>query len=222
VLKERPSVKDVIEACGVPHPEVDLILVNGQPTNFAFVLDGEAEVAIYGTRSRSTFFPKDRLQIATAESFIADVHLGKLTRNLRALGVDVACSHPASDKDLLDSALAENRILLSRDRRLLMHRVVENAYCPRSDQPLAQTLEVIVRFNLESRLSPFTRCIRCNGLLQIASKAEVIDKLEPLSRIFYHEFRRCLACGHVYWRGSHFDKLQRRVDEIRARLARSK
>jgi uncharacterized protein len=218
-LAERSSVKDVVESCGVPHPEVDLILVNGAPLDFAFVLEGDTDVEVYPvTGDRATLFPVNRLQLTHIEKFIADGHLGKLTRDLRLLGIDVRYDPAADDRQLLQLATADHRALLTRDRRLLMHAVVEHGYYLRSQQPLEQTLEVLRRFDLSSVLAPFTRCLRCNAPLAQVEKAEVIHQLEPLTKIYYQDFHRCTACGQIYWAGSHFDKLQRRIKDIRAML----
>jgi uncharacterized protein with PIN domain len=219
VLNERSSVKDVIEASGVPHPEVDLILIDGRPVDFAFVLERNERVDVYPVRAESSLFPKDRLQTGRFERFVADGHLGKLAANLRLLGFDVAYDQGAQDRQLLDVMTREDRALLTRDRRLLMHGVVRTGYFPRSQNGVEQTLEVIRRFDLSALLAPFTRCLRCNALLEQVDKAEVMEKLEPLTKIYYDAFRRCPGCAQIFWRGSHFDKLTARVEEIRAKLA---
>ena len=222
-LAERTSVKDVIESCGIPHSEVDLILVNGQPVDFAFVLEKDAAVDVYPVESdRTMLFPTNRLQLRHLERFIADGHLGKLTRDLRLLGLDVLYDPAADDRQLLRIATTENRALLTRDRRLLMHAIVQNGYYLRSQQPFQQTIEVLRRFDLFSTIAPFTRCLRCNEPLERVGKAEVIQQLEPLTRIYYEEFRRCTGCGQVYWAGSHFDKLQSRIKDFRAMLPASR
>ena len=218
-LKERSSVKDVIEACGVPHPEVDLILVGGRPVDFAFVLERNEHVDVYPVNVQPSLFPEDRLQIHRFERFIADGHLGKLTANLRLLGFDVAYDQDAQDRQLLEVMMREDRALLTRDRRLLMHGIVKTGYFPRSQHGVEQTLEVIRRFDLSPLFAPFSRCLHCNGLLEQVDKAEVMERLEPLTKIYYAAFRRCPSCVQIYWRGSHFDKLTTRVEEIRARLA---
>ena len=218
-LSERTSIKDVIEACGVPHTEADLILTNGQPVNFAAILTQDVEVDVYPpSETRSLLFPEDRLQVRDMEKFVADGHLGKLVRDLRLLGIDVAYDRGAEDRQLLNVAQADNRAILTRDRRLLMHASVRHGYYLRSQNALEQTVEVLRRFNLDSTLRPFVRCLRCNALLEPAEKAEVFDQLEPLTRIYYEQFRRCRGCGQVYWSGSHFDKLEARIAEIRQRL----
>src|SRR5438874_11365089 len=221
-LSERTSIKDVIEACGVPHTEADLILVNGQPVNFAAILTQDVAVDVYPpSETSSRLFPEDRLQVQNMEKFVADGHLGKLVRDLRLLGIDVTCDSAAEDRQLVKMVSDEDHALLTRDRRLLMHAAVRHGYYLRSQDPLEQTVEVLRRFNLGPALMPFSRCLRCNALLQAAKKAEVLDQLEPLTRIYYEQFRRCPGCGQVYWSGSHFDKLRARVEEVRATLANS-
>jgi uncharacterized protein len=219
-LTEKTSVKDVIEASGVPHTEVDLILIDAEPVGFSETLVQDAVVDIYGIDSdRSTFFPEDRLQIAKRTTFVADGHLGKLVRDLRLLGIDVAYDRDAQDRQLVEVAATEDRALVTRDRRLLMHSAIRHGYYPRSQNPLEQTAEVLRRFDLEDVFVPYSRCLRCNALLEPAAKERVIGQLEPLTKIYYNEFRRCPSCQQVYWSGSHFEKLQQRIQAIRSLLA---
>jgi len=216
-LTEKTSIKDVIESCGVPHPEVDLILVDKQPVGFNQTLANEAKVEVFPVQSRDTIHTDKRLQTTDISRFVADGHLGRLTRNLRLLGFDVAYDQTADDRQLLEVMVRENRALLTRDRRLLMHAIVQHGYCPRSQKANEQTIEVVRRFDLSRLIAPFTRCMRCNASLQQTAKAEIIDKLEPLTKIYYDQFRRCPGCNQIYWSGSHFLKLQKRIEEIRSR-----
>jgi len=219
-LSEKTSIKDVIEACGVPHTEVDLILLNSEPVDFAAILTQDIAIDVYPPSETSfPVFPEDRLQVRNIEKFVADGHLGKLVRDLRLLGIDVTCDPAAEDRQLVRMVGDEERALLTRDRRLLMHAAVRHGYYVRSQNPLKQTVEVLRRFDLGPNLMPFSRCLRCNALLEPAKKAEVVDQLEPLTKIYYEQFRRCRGCGQVYWSGSHFDKLRARVEEVRATLA---
>ena len=217
-LTERTSVKDVIESCGVPHPEVDLILANGQPVDFAYVLESDQEIDVYPFQPSSTFFQENRLQVQSLKKFLADCHLGKLVRNLRLLGIDVAYDPSAQDQHLVSAAKIDNRALLTRDRRLLMHAIVRHGYYLRSQNPLEQTVEVLRRFELFSSIAPYTRCLHCNGSLVQVDKAEVIERLEPLTKIYYDQFWRCRNCDKIYWPGSHFEKLETRVAQLTQRL----
>jgi uncharacterized protein with PIN domain len=218
-LSERTSVKDAIESCGIPHSEVDLIVINGKPVDFTFVVEGAAEADIYPVDyKRVTLFPDNRLQAAQWQRFVADCHLGKLSRNLRLLGIDVAYNRAAEDRQLLKISTTDDRALLTRDRKLLMHAVVRHGYYVRSQDPVEQTVEVLQRFDLFALVTPFTRCLRCNASLAPIEKAKVFDQLEPLTRIYYEEFRRCAGCGQIYWRGSHFGKLEARIAKLKQQL----
>ena len=216
-LAEKTSIKDIIESCGVPHPEVDLILVDDQTVGFDHTLANNAKVEVFPVENRRTDYTEKRLQTIRILRFVADGHLGGLTRNLRLLGFDVAYGQNADDRQLLEVMARENRALLTRDRRLLMHSIVQHGYCPRSQNADEQTIEVVRRFDLLELIAPFTRCLRCNAPLEAASKADVIEKLEPLTKMYYDEFRRCPDCKQIYWSGSHFPKLQKRIEEIRSR-----
>ena len=219
-LREKSSVKDVIESCGVPHPEVDLILVNREPVDFSFQLEQSEEIDIYPVEQEPTLFTEKRMQDRGIVAFIADGHLGKLVRDMRLLGFDVFYDRDAEDRRLIELSRIDNRrALLTRDRRLLMHSAVRNGYYLRSQDPLEQTVEMVRRFELSAAINPFIRCLRCNALLEGISKNEVLSKLEPLTRIYYEQFRRCIGCGQVYWAGSHFLKLQWRVERIRQLIA---
>jgi len=217
-LAEKTSIKDVIESCGVPHPEVDVILVDEQTVGFDHTLANDAKVEVFPVENRDTDSTEKRLQTTGISRFVADGHLGGLTRNLRLLGFDIAYDQNADDRQLLNVMAYENRALLTRDRRLLMHAIVQHGYCPRSQNADEQTIEVVRRFNLLGLIAPFTRCVRCNAPLEEAAKADIIDKLEPLTKIYYNQFRRCPGCKQIYWPGSHFPKLQKRIEEIRSRV----
>ena len=215
-LGEKTAVKDAIESCGVPHTEIDLIVANEAPVDFTYQLLTDEEIDVFPVPASRDLFPASRLQHRSLRRFVADCHLGKLTRNLRLLGIDVLYDNLATDAQLLMTATTDDRALLTRDRRLLMHTVVRHGYCPRSHDPDEQIIEVVRRFDLAELIAPYTRCLQCNGLLERVDKADVFEQLEPLTKIYYDEFRRCLDCGKIYWPGSHFGKLQQRVARIRS------
>ena len=215
-VSRKTSIKDLIESCGVPHPEVDLIIANGQPVDFSFQVETDAAFDIHPTSAGP--FPTFRLQERNVRAFVADGHLGKLARDLRLLGIDVSYRQNPTDRELLATMALENRALLTRDRPLLMHRVVRTCYYPRSQRPIEQTAEVIRRFCLVQAMAPFVRCLRCNGVLSSVSKEAIIDQLEPLTRLYYDDFQCCPKCGQPYWRGSHVVILEKRVQAILAQL----
>ncbi len=141
-LAEKTAVKDVIEACGVPHPEVDLIVVSSEQdvdgpraVDFAWQVQTPIRLQIYGVPAPAEVLPQaPRLQGCPPPRFVADGHLGKLARNLRLLGLDTVYERDADDPRLLEIMVSQDRVLLTRDRPLLMHGIVHHGYCPRSDE----------------------------------------------------------------------------------------
>ncbi|MGH3561587.1 MAG: Mut7-C RNAse domain-containing protein [Mycobacterium sp.] len=219
-FRTHQTVKDVLEAMGIPHTEVDLILVNGDPAGFAHRPAVGDRIAAYPVFEALGIESITRLRPAPLRNprFVVDVNLGRLARLLRMLGFDVWWSHDADDATLADISLGRQRILLTRDRGLLKRRAITHGLFVHADHPEQQTLEVIRRLDLRHRLAPLTRCLRCNGRLAAVGKDEVIDQLQPLTRRYYHEFSRCADCGQIYWPGSHYARLICLVDELRDQL----
>ena len=212
-----PAVKDAIEALGVPHTEVDLILVNGVSVPFAHPLHDGDRVAVYPVFEGLDIAGLTRLRPAPLRDpkFICDVHLGKLARRLRVLGFDTAYSNVADDPAIIAQALAERRIILTRDRGILKQRVVEHGCLVRSDRVAEQVVEVLDRFDLRRLVRPFSRCVRCNALLAAVDKRDVEHELPPRTRQHYQDFRRCAGCGALYWRGSHMAVLAAWLNRLR-------
>jgi uncharacterized protein with PIN domain len=140
--------------------------------------------------------------------FLLDTHLGKLAAHLRLLGFDTAYTNDASDPELARRSRAEGRILLTRDRGLLKRSSVVHGYHVWETDPERQVVEVVQRFALLDKARPFSRCTRCNGRVEPVAKAQVLDALEPKTRLYYDEFGRCQGCGRVYWKGSHYERIQ--------------
>ncbi|MFV8228656.1 Mut7-C RNAse domain-containing protein [Mycolicibacterium fortuitum] len=219
-VQSHQTVKDVLEATGIPHTEIDLILVNGDPVSFEHRPVVGDRIAVYPMFEALDIGATARLRPEPLRHprFVVDVNLGRLARLLRVLGFDVWWSSDADDQTLADISLDQQRILLTRDRGLLKRRTITHGLFVHSQHPEEQTLEVLRRLDLRRQTKPFTRCVRCNGQLAAVAKDEVIDQLEPLTRRYYDEFSRCPECGRIYWAGSHFDKLSRLVDWLLERL----
>ncbi len=211
----RQSVKHHIESLGVPHTEVEAILANGRSVNFNYPVQAGDTIGVYPpfhTPDVSPLLPL-RPSLTPPYCFILDNHLGKLARYLRLLGLDTlyAANH-VDDAELAHIAHEEQRILLTRDRGLLKRSNVVYGYCLRTRDSLAQLTAVLHRYQLHSEIAPWTRCLRCNGLLRPVEKEAILHQLEPKTRRYFDEFRTCEACGQIYWQGSHFAQLQKIVD----------
>lgn len=219
---DRPAVKDRIEALGVPHPEVDLILVNGISVGFEHLLQDGDRVSVY---------PHLHLEAAATLShvrpeppqpwFVLDVHLGRLATGLRLLGFDTLFGPDFDDPVLARLSSSTGRILLTRDRGLLKRSEVIHGYCVRSSDPNEQVVEVLRRFDLFESVQPFQRCLRCNGRLVEVPKDAITDRLEPITREHFHEFYECSGCGRIYWKGSHYEAMLQYVERVRASQGRA-
>jgi len=213
-----PSVKDLIESFGVPHTEVDLILINGQPAGFEKQIKDQDRISV---------FPKfESLDISSISvlrgrplrhlRFILDVHLGKLARYLRLCGFDTLYDNAYEDHKIVSISVSENRIILTRDIGILKYSNVHHGYWLRSDQPGQQLREVIRRFDLKEQIHLFTRCMECNGIIQPVEKRKVADALPEGTRRYYHAFYQCRQCGKIYWKGSHYHDMIKRIERLLA------
>lgn len=216
-----PAVKDAIEACGVPHTEVDLILINGESAGFYERLRHGDEVSVYPVFESLDIGALQKVRPAPLRhvAFAVDANLGRLATLLRLMGFDASYRNDIDDAELADLAVAEQRILLTRDRGLLMRRHLTHAWFVRATKPEQQLLAVLRRFNLEQRLQPFSRCLRCNGEVLPVPLEMVAADLPPRVRESMTLFSRCRHCGRVYWPGTHYRRMQQFVQSVQARLA---
>lgn len=215
-IKINQTVKDAIESLGVPHAEVDLILVNGESVDFDHRLKTGDIVSVYPvfeTLDISTI-TKLRSRPLREVRFILDVHLGKLCRYLRMLGFDTYYRNDLDDPEIIDRSVEENRIILTRDIGILKNGMVTHGYWLRSQDSKKQLLEVLRRFDLGGRIRPFYRCIVCNGTMEKVDKADVEDRLEAGTKKCFDTFYQCRNCEKIYWEGSHYESMRDFVDEV--------
>jgi uncharacterized protein with PIN domain len=212
-----PSIKDVIEAIGVPHVEVNLILVNGHAVDFTYPLKNNDSVSVYPVSEmveQSDGFPLQK-KLEKEVKFILDVHLGKLAKYLRMCGFDTVYQNDYDDKKIIQISLEENRIILTRDIGLLKVKSVSHGYFMREQNSKAQLTEVLKHFDLYQVIDPFNRCIKCNGKIERIEKEEIIQKLEPLTQKHFNTFFRCTHCQSIFWEGSHFDRMSSFINTIK-------
>ena len=151
--------------------------------------------------------------------FIADCMLGKLARWLRILGYDTAYKTFAEDDHLLEQAEAENRILLTRDGPLF-ERAPQNR-CIHIDHDALedQMAQLVHALGLTLDREPFTRCLSCNTPLGEISRDEAGGRVPPYVFQAQKRFFKCPADDQVFWRGTHVDRMDERLDRIKARVA---
>ena len=210
-------MKDAIESLGVPHTEIDLILVNGVSVRFDRRLRGGERVAVYPEFERFDITPLHRLRPRPLRRtrFVADVHLGTLARYLRLLGFDTRYEHDLDDVALAELTARERRVLLTCDVGLLKRKAVVRGHWLRSRDPERQVEEIVEALQLTRAFRPFTRCMTCNGRLEAVARTVVDGLVPPGVYRRFRAFKRCCDCQRVYWRGTHFARLQRLVAHLR-------
>jgi len=210
------TTKHMIEALGVPHTEVELILVNGESVGFDRLLADGDRVAVYPRFEAMDATPLLRVRERPPRQprFVADAHLGGLAHMLRMLGFDTLYDNRFDDDELAAIEECESRILLSRDRELLKRRSITHACYLHALKPEQQLREIVGRLDLARSAKPFTLCLYCNVPLRPVDKASVLGRLPPEVRENYDRFSTCDGCGRVYWEGSHWRNMRRVLDGV--------
>lgn len=215
-FRGTPAIKDSIEAIGVPHPEVDVILVNHKHVAFSYLLQKNDVVEIYPVeegRSWPVGYTLEENNLPP-HRFVLDVHLGTLAKSMRMLGLDTYYQSDLTDAAIARIAAEEERVVLTRDVGLLKQKSITWGYWLRSQHTEEQLEEVIRRYSLQPSFRPFARCLACNVPVQQVRKEEVLEQLPPKTKLYFEEFYRCPSCSRVYWKGSHYERMQQFVGRI--------
>ena len=216
-FRSQNSIKDMIESVGVPHTEIDLILVNGKSVDFSYIVQPDDQISVYPVFESLDISNVTRLRPEPLRRirFVLDTHLGKLARYLRLLGFDTLYDNAWKDDELVKiSASGDKRILLTRDHGLLKRKQITHGYFVRNVKSNLQVKEILSRFSLYQKVQPFSRCTRCNGLIQPIEKSQVIEQLPRRVLDTVSEFSACEKCQRIYWKGSHYDHMKRIIEKL--------
>lgn len=210
------SVKNTIEAIGVPHVEIDLILVNSESVEFDHLLRGGEQISVFPVFESFdiSLVIKLRAKPLRKTKFIVDVNLGKLAQKLRLLGFDTLFRNDYADNEIVADSVKQKRIILTRDIGVLKHSAVTHGYWIRNDDPKKQLTEVIERLQLQNSFKPFSRCSVCNNHLKSVQKSEISDKLHSDTIESFNKFWQCEGCKKIYWEGSHYDRILEWLDRM--------
>ena len=216
-VKGHPAVKDSLEALRVPHPEIDGIVINGHPVDFSYQIKERDKVFVYPQGIHLSHLKIKHLQpkIPSLPKFVLDSHLGKLSRHLRLLGFDSMYKKIFPDQEIILISIKEKRIVLTRDIGLLKNKVIRYGYWLRSSDPMKQLKEILKRFNLYLKIKSFSLCLECNGKIKRVAKRKIVNELPSLVKEYYKEFYQCQDCQKIYWQGSHYERLNKIVSEVR-------
>ena len=212
----NPSVKDAIESLGVPHVEVDIILVNSESVDFSYRLKDNDHVSVYPVFESLDISEIQHLRPEPLREikFVADVHLGKLVKYLRLLGFDTVYDKDLDDNKIIDISISDHRIILTRDLGILKNKKNTHGYWIRCTDPQKQVYEVVDKFSLKNLFKPFSRCLECNSMVIDIPKDEISDRLLPKTRKYYKKFQVCPECQRIYWKGSHYEKMKQFVESF--------
>lgn len=210
------SVKDMIESLGVPHTEVDLILVNGNSVDFSYIIKEGDRIGVYPvfeslnikgiTRLRRTPLRRTR--------FIADINLGHIVKYLRLLGLDVYNNPGLGPKEIIAVSRKEKRIILTGSKNLLKHKDITHGMYIRPGRAKEQLKRIIDNLDLQDQVKPFSRCIRCNALLESVEKETIMHRIPPKTRQYYDAYMLCHGCNKLYWKGTHYTAIKKTIDEV--------
>jgi uncharacterized protein with PIN domain len=205
-FRGEQSAKHLIESLRIPHTEIGSLFANGVGIGQGYIVQNGDTLVVEPVALATNELPEPR--------FVLDGHLGRLASHLRMLGLDCLYNNAYEDGELVRISVAEERCLLTRDRLLLMHKVITQGCLLRSLNPSEQLYQVVRRYGLVKWIRPFERCMKCNHPLEGVSKESVLEKLEPLTKKHYDEFKYCPSCNQVYWKGSHYEKMSRMIETL--------
>ena len=204
-----PSIKDAIESLGVPHPEIELIVVNHEPVDFSYSLQTGDYVSVYPAFHSIDLgaVPELRPRLERPPRFVLDVHLGRLAAYLRLFGFDAMYRNHAADPEIARWSADGRRVVLTRDRGLLKRNEVTHGYWVRGTEPRKQLLEILRRFDLPGSVDLFTRCLVCNIPLARVDKETIAGRIPGRTAEHFEDFHECPNCGRVFWKGSHYRRM---------------
>jgi hypothetical protein len=205
----RTSVKDLIESIGIPHIEVDLILVDGKSVDFKYLINDGDDISVYPLFESFDITEVQHLRPKPLrkQKFVADVHLGRLSRYLRMMGFDVFYKNNFNDDEIVHISLLEKRAILTKDRGILKRNEVTHGYWVRNTKVEEQVKEILDRFDLQKEIKELSRCIECNERLKSIKKETIIDQLPPKVANSQNEFYHCPSCKKIYWKGTHYQRM---------------
>jgi uncharacterized protein len=213
----NPSIKDIVESLGVPHSEVDLIIVNGISVTFDYNLNDNDLVSVYPVFENLDITNLTHLREKPLRNskFICDVQLGRLARYLRIFGFDTLYNNKYSVKTIIKISNDEKRIILTRNVFLLKNSLVIRGFWIRSQDAYNQLVQVIHNSDLLSQIKLIYRCSNCNGILETVPKELIMDRLLPNTKKYFSEFQKCNQCNRIFWKGSHYKKILDLSENVR-------
>jgi uncharacterized protein with PIN domain len=158
------------------------------------------------------------VEAVSTVKFMVDHNVGKLAKWLRMMGYDTLFYSGSDDSGMIATALAEGRVLVTRDTQIVKRRLVTTGWLKAiliaSDEPELQIKQVIGALNLDIHFRPFSFCLECNQLLAERSREQVKDRVPPYVFKTQEQYMECPSCHRIYWRGTHWQAMNRRLERF--------
>ena len=189
-FRGKRSIKDMIEALGVPHTEIDLILVNGKSVDFNYILKNGDRASVYPVFESFNITDVTLLRKIPLRrhKFIADTNLGNIVKYMRVLGFDIYYDSLLSNREIIEISKRENRVILTKSRKLLKFKDVTHGIFIRPGTTTEQIRRIIDYLDIKDNIKPFSRCLRCNTLLKSVLKEKILDRIPPKTKEFCDEY----------------------------------
>jgi len=204
-FRGKRSVKDMIESLGVPHTEVDLILINGNSVDFNYIVKDGDRASVYPTfesfNIKSVTYLRRKPLRQTR--FIADINLGDIVKRMRMIGFDVYFNSALINSQIIDVSLKDKRIILTKSKQLLKFKKVTHAIFIHPGSKDEQVKRIINKLDIKNQAKPFSRCLHCNSLLKKTTKEDVLRRIPPKTRDYCEEYFICESCDKLFWNGTH-------------------
>jgi uncharacterized protein with PIN domain len=221
-IEGKRSIKDMIEALGIPHTQIDLILVNGESVTFNYTVQDGDRVSVYPVFESLNITKITRLRKTPLRrtKFIADINLGHIVKYMRIIGFDTYYDPLLSPHEIIEISKREDRIILTQSRKLLKFKAVTHGILIRPGTPTNQVKQIIDTLDIKDSIKLFSRCLRCNILLKNVPKDKVLDRIPPKAKKNCDQYVECQSCDKIYWKGgTHFIHTKKAVRQLLDRIA---
>ena len=215
-FKGKRSIKDMIESLGVPHTEIDLVLVNGKSVDFRYILQDQDRVSVYPVFESFNIEGITHLREIPLRKtkFVADNNLGDIVKYLRVLGFDVYYDTSLSQREIIEISKKEKRIILTKSKGLLKFKEVTHGLYIYPGNAEEQVKRIVDFLDIKNSAKPFSRCLHCNSLLKIISKEKIAHRIPPKTKAHCDEYTYCKYCDKIFWKGTHFTNMKKVIDKI--------
>jgi uncharacterized protein len=215
-IDSNTQIQELLDILKLPISKVDLILLNGESAGLDYQLNAGDRISIYPVFETFNIDSINRLREIPLRRlrFACDVHLGKLAKYLRMLGLDVFYKNDIYYYQIINLSLEQERIILTKDNELVKDKRITRAYLVKQSNPRMQLFEIISYFDLIGIIKPLSRCLKCNLSVQPVEKNSIKKQVPAPILNLHQSFMKCYGCKRIYWMGSHYQAMMNWISRI--------